>query len=147
MCLSFQGGLCCILPPLFCSLVQPIFKSEGMKEVWWFFWSSYWRIWSSLHREGYSHKPSHSVLQNKKGWKPWINCKVVETNVSIILKFYLWIFVRSFIITVCPLRNEIDPSGSVEIMWALVTHTASFSFREYCVYHWISREHKPWFGK
>lgn len=32
MCLYFQEGLCCILPPLSCSLVQSIFKSGGMKE-------------------------------------------------------------------------------------------------------------------
>lgn len=44
-------------------------------------------------------------------------------------------------------QNEINPSGSVEILWALVTHTASFSLREYWVYHWISHEHTPWFWK
>lgn len=85
MCLSFQGGLCYILPPLSCSLVQPIFESRGMKKVWWLVWSSYCRIWSSPHKEVLSNKTSHSILQNKKGWKPWINREVVETNVPMVL--------------------------------------------------------------
>lgn len=120
MCLSFQEGLYCILPPLSCCLVQPIFESGGTKKVWWFFWSSYCRIWSSPHKEVYSHKPSHSILQNKKDWKPWINWKVVETNVSMVLKLFLWVFVRSFIITACPLRR-IEWNRSQWLSWNYVS--------------------------